>query len=114
MITTMIVLGVGLTMFIIELLAPGRQWPKVASWWTRAVALNGVQAAMVFIAGVTWDRWLQGVSLWNAEAYFGTNGGAIFGYLTITFIYYWWHRARHEVPILWRWFHQVHHSPQRL
>jgi len=101
-------------MFVIELLAPGRRWPHVTSWWLRAVALNGVQAAMVFIAGMTWDRWLQGVSLWNAENYFGQTGGAVFGYLVITFIYYWWHRARHEVPFLWRWFHQVHHSPQRL
>jgi sterol desaturase/sphingolipid hydroxylase (fatty acid hydroxylase superfamily) len=29
-------------------------------------------------------------------------------------VYYWWHRARHEIPFLWRWFHQVHHSPQRI
>lgn len=26
---------------------------------------------------------------------------------------YWWHRATHEVPLLWR-FHKVHHSPTRL
>lgn len=114
MTTVFLVLVIGLTMLVIELLAPGRQWPKVASWWTRAIALNGVQAAMVFVAGATWDRWLQGASLWNAEEYFGTNGGAIFGYFVITFIYYWWHRARHEIPALWRWLHQVHHSPQRL
>ena len=44
----------------------------------------------------------------------GRTGGAIVGYLVITFVYYWWHRARHEVPILWRCFHQVHHSPQRI
>jgi sterol desaturase/sphingolipid hydroxylase (fatty acid hydroxylase superfamily) len=36
------------------------------------------------------------------------------GYLAITFIYYWWHRARHESALLWRLFHQVHHSPQRI
>ena len=26
---------------------------------------------------------------------------------------YWWHRASHELPWLWR-FHQLHHSPSRL
>lgn len=26
---------------------------------------------------------------------------------------YWWHRASHELPLLWR-FHKVHHSPERL
>ncbi len=101
-------------MLLIELLAPGRRWPQVTGWWTRAIALNGIQAGMVFLAGVTWDRWLQGVSLWNAEAHLGQNGAAVFGYLVITFIYYWWHRARHEVPVLWRVFHQIHHSPQRI
>jgi hypothetical protein len=25
----------------------------------------------------------------------------------------WWPRARHEVGLLWRWFHQIHHSPIR-
>lgn len=28
-------------------------------------------------------------------------GGAIAGYLVITFIYYWWHRARHESGLQW-------------
>ena len=40
--------------------------------------------------------------------------GALLGYLTITFVYYWWHRARHEHPWLWRYLHQIHHSPARL
>jgi sterol desaturase/sphingolipid hydroxylase (fatty acid hydroxylase superfamily) len=42
------------------------------------------------------------------------TGGAIVGYLAITFVFYWWHRWRHEFSFLWRWFHQVHHSPQRI
>ena len=32
------------------------------------------------------------------------------GYFVITFVYYWWHRARHEIPFLWQWLHQIHHS----
>jgi sterol desaturase/sphingolipid hydroxylase (fatty acid hydroxylase superfamily) len=44
----------------------------------------------------------------------GTAGGALVGYLVVTFIYYWWHRWRHEFDFLWRWIHQVHHSAQRI
>jgi hypothetical protein len=40
--------------------------------------------------------------------------GGLLGYLLSTFVYYWWHRARHEVDWLWRGLHQVHHSPSRL
>jgi sterol desaturase/sphingolipid hydroxylase (fatty acid hydroxylase superfamily) len=50
---------------------------------------------------------------WSADG-LGVVGGAVLGYLVITFIYYWWHRWRHEVAFLWRWIHQVHHSPQRI
>ena len=114
MVIAAIVFITALAMIGVEFAAPGRTWPKVSGWWTRAIALNAVQVAMVFIAGLTWDRWLDGVSLIDSQAFLGTNGAAIFGYLTITFIYYWWHRARHASPLLWRWFHQVHHSPQRL
>ena len=42
------------------------------------------------------------------------TGGALLGYLAITFIYYWWHRWRHQSDFLWRWLHQVHHSAQRI
>ena len=114
MMITTIVLVAAIVMLGIELVAPGRKWPKVAGWWTRAIALNAVQVAMVFIAGLTWDKWLKDWSIWDLEAAFGQTGGAIAGYLGITFIYYWWHRARHQVPFLWRMFHQIHHSPQRL
>ncbi len=36
------------------------------------------------------------------------------GYLAVTFFIYWWHRARHASNLLWRVFHQIHHSPQRI
>lgn len=114
MLITTIVLLCALAMFAIELVAPGRKWPRVTGWWARAIALNGVQVAMVFVAGLTWDKWLANWSIFDAEAAFGQTGGALFGYLAITFIYYWWHRARHASPFLWRAFHQLHHSPQRL
>lgn len=108
-----IVLAVALAMIAIEIAAPGRRWPAVAGWWTRAIALNAVQAAIAFLAGTTWDGWMERHRLFSAEA-LGTTGGAITGYLVITFVYYWWHRARHESDLLWRWLHQLHHSPRRI
>ncbi len=35
-------------------------------------------------------------------------------YFIATFIFYWWHRWRHESNLLWKIFHQIHHSPQRI
>jgi sterol desaturase/sphingolipid hydroxylase (fatty acid hydroxylase superfamily) len=109
----LIVLGVAAAMIGVELLAPGRRWPHVKGWLPRAVLLNLAQGGAVYVTGVTWDVWFPELRLWDLGG-LGTLTGALIGYLLITFVYYWWHRARHEVQFLWRWFHQVHHSPQRI
>ena len=31
-------------------------------------------------------------------------------FLTYEFIYYWWHRAMHEIPALYTWVHRHHHQ----
>ena len=113
MLVSVLVTAVALVMMAVEARRPGRRWPQVRGWWIRALALNGVQAGSVFLAGATYDRWMAGTRLWPAPP-LGAVGGAIVGYVTITFVYYWWHRARHRSAFLWRWFHQVHHSPQRI
>lgn len=113
MVIPAIVLGCALAMWAVEWVRPGRSWPKVSGWLGRALLLNGVQAGMVFVAGYAWDGWMQENRPWSAD-HLGTVGGAAVGYLAVTFVYYWWHRWRHDVPLLWRWLHQVHHSPQRI
>lgn len=107
------VLAAAALMMLVELVAKGRNWPRVRGWWARALALNLIQVGSVVLAGRTWDLWLQNRGLLDTRS-LGTLGGAVFGYLTITFVYYWWHRWRHEIPLLWRVFHQIHHSPQRI
>jgi sterol desaturase/sphingolipid hydroxylase (fatty acid hydroxylase superfamily) len=108
-----IVLAVALMMMVVESRHSGRNWPRVRGWWLRALLLNGVQVGSVWIAGAGWNGWMLKHRPWSADA-LGVNGGAILGYVTITFFYYWWHRWRHQSNFLWRWFHQVHHSPQRI
>ncbi len=92
---------------------PGRVWPKVGGWWPRALLLNGLQAGSVWLAGVTYDGWFGAYRLWSATS-LGLIGGVVVGYAVHTFVYYWWHRWRHDNAFLWRWVHQVHHSPQRI
>lgn len=111
--TVIVVALAALAMFGIERLRPGVQPVVVRGWWWRVVLLNAIQVGVVFVGALTWDRWLPQWRLMDGSV-FGTWGGAAIGYLAVTFVYYGWHRARHEVPLLWRWLHQVHHSPQRL
>jgi sterol desaturase/sphingolipid hydroxylase (fatty acid hydroxylase superfamily) len=113
MVIPIIVFVVGVVMVGCELARPGRSWPRVAGWWLRAALLNGFQVAMIYVAGVAWDGWMVRHRPWSADA-LGVAGGALLGYFVLTFVYYWWHRFRHQFDFLWRWFHQVHHSPQRI
>jgi sterol desaturase/sphingolipid hydroxylase (fatty acid hydroxylase superfamily) len=113
MIAPLVVFVAAIAMMSVEAIRPGRHWPRVAGWWLRAALLNSVQTASVLLAGVTYDRWLRAHRPWAADG-LGLAGGALTGYLAITFIYYWWHRWRHASPLLWRWLHQVHHSAQRI
>tara|TARA_R110002073_G_scaffold62581_5_gene156857 strand:- start:1808 stop:2527 length:720 start_codon:yes stop_codon:yes gene_type:complete len=99
-------------MFAIEYFKPARRWPMRRSWWFRAMMLNGFQILSAYGAASLLDQHFA-----DAQPLDNPLPGwaaMISGYLVLTFIYYWWHRARHDIPFLWRTFHQVHHSPARL
>lgn len=114
MLCSMIVLFAACIMMTVERARPGRQWQPVKGWWRRVTLLNGFQGLIIVAAGLTWQKWLSDWSLWDADEKFGIIAAGLIGYLVITFVYYWWHRARHEVPLLWRLLHQMHHSPARI
>jgi|GEM_PF-344596 len=113
MLIPLIVFLIALLMFFYETKRKGRIWPQVRGWWFRAALLNGAQVGTVYLAGLTWDRWLLKYQPWSLYA-LDNSVGALLGYLVITFFFYWWHRLRHKSDFLWRWFHQIHHSPKRL
>ncbi len=100
-------------MFVVERLAPGVSQPRVRGWALRLLALNAAQVGVAYLAAISWDRWLPQMRLVDGGA-LPTPLGIALGYLLVTFVFYWWHRARHELPVLWRYLHQVHHSPVRI
>jgi sterol desaturase/sphingolipid hydroxylase (fatty acid hydroxylase superfamily) len=105
--------ALGLLMMIVERLLPGRGFPIVEGWLVRAISINGCQVLAILLAGVGWNGWMVQHRPWSAD-HWGTAAGALTGYVVLTFVYYWWHLWRHRSDFLWRWLHQIHHSPQRL
>lgn len=100
--------------FILERLIPGWSLPQVKTWPTRVLLINAAQLGVVLLAGITWEKWLASASLFQLSAHVTPAAGGLIAYFIATFIFYWWHRVRHENDWLWRLFHQIHHSPQRL
>lgn len=80
----------------------------------RVLLVNGIQLGVVILAGQTWDGWLGKISLFHLSNQLGDLGAAGIAYFVSTFVYYWWHRVRHESSFFWRLCHQLHHSPRRL
>jgi sterol desaturase/sphingolipid hydroxylase (fatty acid hydroxylase superfamily) len=109
-----VIICVFLACCVLERLRPGWQLPAVRGWWWRMLAINGVQLGVVTLAGVTWEVWLRGATVLHLGASVPAWAGGLLAYFTATFVFYWWHRARHESRWLWLAFHQIHHSPQRL
>ena len=112
MLSTILTIFVGC--FLLERAMPGWPLPKVKSWPLRVLLINGIQLGVILLAGVSWERWLSSWSVFSLSAHVSPVAGGLLAYFIATFVFYWWHRWRHEYDFLWRAFHQIHHSPQRL
>ena len=108
------ILGLGGLCCVIERLAPGWKLPRVATWWWRVLLVNLVQLGIIMLAGLSWERWLSGKSMFALGSTVSAGLGGSIAYVIGTFVFYWWHRWRHRIDPLWRVFHQIHHSPQRI
>ncbi len=100
--------------FLLETLTPGWRLPRVRTWSLRVLLSNGCQLLVVLVAGLTWERWFSSWSVFHLSEQVNAAAGGLLAYFIATFVFYWWHRWRHEYPMLWRGLHQIHHSAQRL
>lgn len=98
----------------VERTFPGRALPEVPRWIPRIVGLLAIRTVLLVGIGFLWEEWLAKRSLFRLTEVMNPVAAAFIAYFASTFVYYWWHRARHESKFLWRIFHQLHHSPRRI
>lgn len=96
-----------------EQLAPARPLPAVKGW-----KLRGLSAFIVFFflssyLPLGWTDALAAYQVFDLTG-LGVAGGATAGILVYELGVYWWHRSMHTFTPLWRAFHQMHHSAERL
>lgn len=103
-----------LVMLAVEHWRPARRFPPIPWWRTLGavfvVILLTINMMLPLMLPVEWlatHRLLDLSSL-------GVGGGAVVGYLVVSLVNYVWHRSEHRFMILWRGFHQLHHSPTRM
>lgn len=84
--------------------APAGGWRRVA----RNLTLWLVNAALSPLVVLPLTFWAASHALdWRPAWWQGLPGLAL-DILLLDLLIYWWHRANHELPFLWR-FHEVHH-----
>ncbi|QOZ28734.1 sterol desaturase family protein [Bradyrhizobium sp. CCBAU 51753] len=103
-----------LVMLGIETLFPARVFPALPYWRLKGLAFLIVQGLLAALTPLLIpESWLVQHRLINLES-LGVIGGAMLGYAVVSLISYAWHRSAHSFPLMWRLFHQIHHSPQRV
>ena len=96
-----------------ETLRPARRLPRVRGWKLRTALAFGAYFLLSSYLPLIWDAHLAQYQLVDLTG-LGTAGGAVAGLLIYEAAAYLWHRAMHASDTLWRVFHQMHHSAERL
>ncbi len=103
-----------LVMLAFEALWPARTFPSRRGWrligFGFLLVLGTVSTLTPLLLPAEWlaqHRLVDGTVL-------GIAGGAVIGWIVLSFFNYLWHRNAHRDDWMWRGFHQMHHSPQRV
>ena len=103
-----------LVMLALEAMFPARHFPPIRFWRLKGILfllVAGVLASTVPL--LLQPEWLARHRLIDLSS-LGVVGGTVVGYLAVSLVAYAWHRSAHTFPVMWRLFHQIHHSPQRM
>jgi sterol desaturase/sphingolipid hydroxylase (fatty acid hydroxylase superfamily) len=96
-----------------EALAPARPLPAIPGWKLRGMISFAAYFFLSSYLPLLWGEYLAPVQLLDLAALARWEGAAV-GLLAYQVFVYAWHRTMHAVTPLWRAFHQMHHSAERL
>jgi sterol desaturase/sphingolipid hydroxylase (fatty acid hydroxylase superfamily) len=92
---------------------PGRKLPRVKNWKIRGLTSFAVYFYLSSYLPLLVDPILEPYRLFDMSS-LGALAGGVFGVLLFELGTYVWHCAMHRFDFLWRAFHQMHHSAERL
>ena len=97
----------------LDLVARARSFPDVSYWRLKGLAFAALYFGLATYSPLLWDSWLGEYQLLNGAA-LPLWAQIAAGFLLLELGIYAWHRTMHNTPFLWRWFHQMHHSAERV
>lgn len=109
----LIALGLFSTFAAIDLVGRARVFPEVRLWKIKGIAFTVLYFAVATFAPLMWDGLLGQYQLVDGSV-LPFWAQVLVGFLVLELLIYAWHRTMHNVQPLWRWFHQMHHSAERV
>jgi len=101
-------------MMIVEAAAPARKFPRRRLWRLVGAAFFVVMGAIATVTPLVLPPdWVAAHRLMDLTS-LGLLPGTVVGYLAVSLAGFAFHRSCHRVHLLWRGFHQMHHSPERV
>lgn len=110
---SLIILAMYGLLMLWESLIPGRKLPKIKYWKMRGLAVFTFYFYLASYLPLVWDKYLAPYQLFELST-IGTLGGAVIGVLLYEFGVFVWHLAMHKSDRLFKIFHQMHHSAERV
>ena len=108
-----VALGLFAAFAALEFASRARLFPSVSNWKMKGAAFTLLYIAVGTYAPLLWDGWLGEHRLFAGDA-LPLGAQIASGFLLLELGVYAWHRTMHNVQPLWRWFHQMHHSAERV
>lgn len=108
-----VVYGIYILLMVWEALFPARKLPKISYWKLKGFLAFSLFFFLSSYLPMIWDTYLSKYQLFDLTI-LGTAWGAIAGVLVYELGVYIWHRSMHNSNILWKVFHQMHHSAERM
>ncbi len=103
-------------LFLAERLYPAADRPNLPDAkgrLPRNLSIWVVTSLVSLFAVAPLTLWAAGLALDWRPAWWSDMPGTILDLIILDCLIYWWHRANHQIPFLWR-FHQVHHLDRTL
>lgn len=100
--------------FCREVIAPASRNSCDHRWLILSTCSAVATIATTLLIGYVFSQKIK-QHAWISSAELLPDGviGLLSFFLT-SFVFYWWHRATHKFDVLWRLFHQLHHSAKRV
>jgi sterol desaturase/sphingolipid hydroxylase (fatty acid hydroxylase superfamily) len=110
---SLIVIALYLGLMIWEALFAARPLPTIKYWKVKGLIFFTIYFYLSSYLPLLWNEYLSAHQILDLTS-LGTVGGAFAGILLYQFGVYIWHWSMHKNHALWRVFHQMHHSAERL